>query len=90
MDKRGLLQKQTYLTPTRLEMIFHMPLAEIVLDFYDQLKSSTRGYASFDYHLLDYRETDLVRLDIKLNGEQVDALSALVHRSKAEYMGRRM
>ena len=90
MDKRGLLQKQTYLTPTRLEMIFHMPLAEIVFDFYDQLKSSTRGYASFDYHLLDYRETDLVRLDIKLNGEQVDALSALVHRSKAEYMGRRM
>jgi GTP-binding protein LepA len=90
MDKRGLLQKQVYLTPTRLEMTFHMPLAEIVFDFYDQLKSCTRGYASFDYHLLDYRETDLVRLDIKLNGEQVDALSALVHRSKAESMGRRM
>ena len=90
MDKRGILQKQHYLTPTRLEMIFHMPLAEIVFDFYDQLKSSTRGYASFDYHVLDYRETDLVRLDIKLNGEQVDALSALVHRSKAEIMGRRM
>jgi GTP-binding protein LepA len=90
MDKRGLLQKQTYLTPTRLEMNFHMPLAEIVFDFYDQLKSLTRGYASFDYHVIDYRETDLVRLDIKLNGEQVDALSALVHRSKAEQMGRRM
>ncbi|MEI6410475.1 MAG: translation elongation factor 4 [Bacteroidota bacterium] len=90
MDKRGILQKQTYLTPTRLEMNFHMPLAEIVFDFYDQLKSLTRGYASFDYHVIDYRETDLVRLDIKLNGEQVDALSALVHRSKAEYMGRRM
>jgi GTP-binding protein LepA len=90
LDKRGILMKQQYLTPTRLEIIFHMPLAEIVFDFYDQLKSSTRGYASFDYHLLDYRETDLVRLDIKLNGEQVDALSALVHRTKAEYMGRRM
>jgi GTP-binding protein LepA len=90
MDKRGILQKQHYLTPTRLEMIFHMPLAEIVFDFYDQLKSLTRGYASFDYHVIDYRDTDLVRLDIKLNNEQVDALSALVHRSKAEYMGRRM
>jgi GTP-binding protein LepA len=90
MDKRGILQKQHYLTPTRVEIIFHMPLAEIVFDFYDQLKSSTRGYASFDYNLLDYRETDLVRLDIKLNGEQVDAFSALIHRSKAEAMGRRM
>ncbi|TNE68773.1 MAG: elongation factor 4 [Bacteroidetes bacterium] len=90
LEKRGILQKQNYLTPTRLEIIFHMPLAEIVFDFYDKLKSLTRGYASFDYHILDYRETDLVRLDIKLNGEQVDALSALVHRSKAEYIGRRM
>ncbi len=90
MDKRGILQKQHYLTPTRLEMVFHMPLAEIVFDFYDQLKSLTRGYASFDYHVIDFRQTDLVRLDIKLNGEQVDALCALVHRSKAEMMGRRM
>jgi GTP-binding protein LepA len=90
LDKRGMLIKQDYLTPTRLEMVFHLPLAEIVFDFYDKLKSLTRGYASFDYHLLDYRETDLVKLDIKLNGEQVDALSALVHRSKAEFMGRRM
>jgi len=90
LEKRGILIKQNYLTPTRLEMIFHLPLAEIVFDFYDKLKSMTRGYASFDYHILDYRETDLVKLDIKLNGEQVDALSALVHRSKAEYMGRRM
>ncbi|MDX2282169.1 MAG: translation elongation factor 4 [Saprospiraceae bacterium] len=90
LDKRGMLQKQTYLTPSRLEMNFHMPLAEIVFDFYDQLKSLTRGYASFDYHVIDYRLTDLVRLDIKLNQEQVDALSALVHRSKAEQMGRKM
>ena len=90
IEKRGILQKQMYLTPTRLEMTFHLPLAEIVFDFYDKLKSITRGYASFDYHLLDYRATDLVKLDIKLNGEQVDALSALVHRSKAEQMGRRM
>jgi GTP-binding protein LepA len=90
LEKRGILIKQHYLTPTRLEMIFHLPLAEIVFDFYDKLKSMTRGYASFDYHVLDYRETDLVKLDIKLNSEQVDALSALVHRSKAEYMGRRM
>ena len=90
LERRGILIKQHYLTPTRLEIIFHMPLAEIVFDFYDKLKSITRGYASFDYHLIDYRETDLVKLDIKLNGEQVDALSALVHRSKAEYMGRRM
>ena len=90
IEKRGVLQKQMYLTPTRLEMTFHLPLAEIVFDFYDKLKSITRGYASFDYHLLDYRATDLVKLDIKLNGEQVDALSALVHRSKAEQMGRRM
>lgn len=90
LEKRGILIKQNYLTPTRVEMIFHMPLAEIVFDFYDKLKSSTRGYASFDYQILDYRETDIVKLDIKLNGEQVDALSALVHRSKAEYLGRRM
>jgi GTP-binding protein LepA len=90
LEKRGILIKQNYLTPTRVEMIFHMPLAEIVFDFYDKLKSSTRGYASFDYQILDYRETDIVKLDIKLNGEQVDALSALVHRTKAEYLGRRM
>ena len=90
LEKRGILIKQHYLTPTRVEMSFHVPLAEIVFDFYDMLKSMTRGYASFDYQLLDYRETDLVKLDIKLNQEQVDALSALVHRSKAEFLGRRM
>jgi len=90
LEKRGILIKQHYLTPTRVDMSFHLPLAEIVFDFYDMLKSMTRGYASFDYQLLDYRETDLVKLDIKLNQEQVDALSALVHRSKAEFLGRRM
>lgn len=90
IDKRGMLIKQHYITPTRIELVFHLPLAEIVFDFYDKLKSISRGYASFDYHMLDFRETDLVKLEIKLNGEQVDALSALVHRSKAESVGRKM
>lgn len=90
MDKRGILTKQHYLTTDRVELMFEMPLAEIVFDFYDRLKSSTRGYASFDYHPLDYRKSDLVKLDIKLNGDNVDALTALVHRSKAESVGRRM
>ncbi|MEY4936970.1 MAG: hypothetical protein RIS64_3329 [Bacteroidota bacterium] len=90
MDKRGILTKQTYLTPQRVELTFEMPLAEIVFDFYDKLKSISRGYASFDYARLDYRASDLVKLDIKLNGENVDALSALVHRTKAEYIGRKM
>ncbi|MBL7816858.1 MAG: elongation factor 4 [Saprospiraceae bacterium] len=90
MDKRGILLKQNYLTPQRVELVFEMPLAEIVFDFYDKLKSISRGYASFDYHPIGYRETDLVKMDIKLNSENVDAFSALVHRSKAEYVGRRM
>ena len=90
LDKRGFLMKQTYLTPQRVELVFEMPLAEIVFDFYDKLKSISRGYASFDYHPIGYRETDLVKMDIKLNGENVDAFSALIHRSKAEYVGRRM
>ena len=90
LDKRGFLMKQNYLTPQRVELVFEMPLAEIVFDFYDKLKSISRGYASFDYHPIGYRETDLVKLDIKLNSENVDAFSALVHRSKAEYVGRRM
>ena len=90
LDKRGILTKQHYLTTDRVELQFEMPLAEIVFDFYDRLKSTTRGYASFDYHPLDYRKSDLVKLDIKLNGDNVDALTALVHRSKAESVGRRM
>ena len=90
MDKRGFLTKQNYLTPTRVELSFEMPLAEIVFDFYDKLKSISRGYASFDYHITGYRQSDLVKLDIKLNGDNVDAFSALVHRTKAEAVGRRM
>ena len=90
IEKRGMLTKQTYLSPQRVELHFELPLAEIVFDFYDRLKSISRGYASFDYQPKDYQETDLVRMDIKLNGENVDALSALVHRSKAQYVGRGM
>ena len=90
IDKRGELKKQFYLTQERVELSFHLPLAEIVFDFYDRLKSISRGYASFDYQPLDYRKSDLVKLDILLNGDQVDALSALVHRTKAEDLGRRM
>ncbi len=90
MDKRGILMNQSYLTEDRVELHFEMPLAEIVFDFYDRLKSISRGYASFDYHPIDYRPGDLVKLDILLNAEQVDAFSAMIHRSKAEDFGRRM
>ena len=90
MDKRGRLLKQHYLTPQRVELQFEMPLAEIVFDFYDRLKSISQGYASFDYAPSVYREAELVKLDIKINGENVDALSALVHRDKAEALGRKM
>lgn len=88
LEKRGVLTKQHYLTPQRVELSFELPLAEIVFDFYDRLKSISRGYASFDYAPLEYRSSDLVKLDIRLNGEPVDALSALVHRTKAEQFGR--
>ena len=90
MDKRGFMTKQSYISTSRVELTFEMPLAEIVFDFYDRLKSISRGYASFDYQPLDYRAADLVKLDIKLNGDNVDALSALVHRTKAEALGRKM
>lgn len=90
MNKRGVLINQTYLTPSRVELIFEMPLAEIVFDFYDKLKSISRGYASFDYHPLDYRAADLVKLDIKLNSENVDALSALIHRDHAYDFGKKI
>ncbi|MDF1698158.1 MAG: translation elongation factor 4 [Saprospiraceae bacterium] len=90
LDKRGNLTKQTYLTQERIELTFELPLAEIVFDFYDRLKSISRGYASFDYVPIDYRESDLVKLDLRLNGDPVDALSSLVHRSKAEGFGRKI
>ncbi|MEZ5009175.1 MAG: translation elongation factor 4 [Chitinophagales bacterium] len=90
MDKRGTLTNQIYLTTTRIEVHFELPLAEIVFDFYDILKSISKGYASFDYQLDDYRPSDLVKLDIKLNGDNVDAFSALIHRDKAYNFGRRM
>ncbi|MEE9372634.1 MAG: translation elongation factor 4 [Saprospiraceae bacterium] len=90
LDKRGTLTKQTYLTQQRIELSFDLPLAEIVFDFYDRLKSITRGYASFDYFPKEYIASDLVRLDIRLNGEPVDALSSLVHKTKAEAFGRQI
>lgn len=90
MEKRGILINQNYLTEDRVELMFEMPLAEIVFDFYDRLKSISRGYASFDYHPIDYRPGDLVKLDILLNSEVVDAFSAMIHRSKAEDFGRKM
>jgi GTP-binding protein LepA len=90
LGKRGMLINQTYLTPTRVELTFEMPLTEIVFDFYDKLKSSTRGYASFDYYPIDYRESDIVKMDILLNSEKVDALSALIHRSRSQDFGRKL
>jgi GTP-binding protein LepA len=90
LGKRGILINQHYLTQTRVELIFEMPLTEIVFDFYDKLKSQTRGYASFDYHPIGYRESDIVKMDILLNGDKVDALSALIHRSRSQDFGRKL
>ena len=90
IEKRGELTNQIYLTQDRVEISFEMPLAEIVFDFYDRLKSVSRGYASFDYHPIGYRESDLIKMDLLLNAEQVDALSALVHRSNAFNLGKRI
>jgi GTP-binding protein LepA len=83
LERRGINKNYQYLTNDRLEMIFELPLAEIIFDFYDTLKSITQGYGSFDYDLMDFRETDLVKLDILINGERVDALSQLVHRDSS-------
>lgn len=88
--KRGILVKQNYLTTDRVELVFEMPLGEIVFDFYDKLKTISKGYASFDYHPIGYRESKLVKMDILLNGEQVDALSALIHRDNAHSLGKKM
>ncbi len=90
LDKRGTLVSQHFLTSDRVELNFDIPLAEIVFDFYDKLKSISKGYASFDYHITGYRDSDLVKLDILLNGEQVDALSSLIHRDHAYDFGRKM
>jgi GTP-binding protein LepA len=90
MDKRGMLKNQVYLTSDRVELIFDMPLSEVVFDFFDRLKTISRGYASLDYEFLGNREGDLVKLDVMLNGEKVDALSAIVHRNKSQEWGRRL
>jgi len=90
IDKRGILKTQVYLTGNRVEVTFDMPLSEIVFDFYDKLKSISKGYASFDYHLTDFKPAKLIKLDILLNGESVDALSSLIHFDNAVDLGRRM
>lgn len=90
LGKRGILINQSYLTQTRVELVFEIPLTEIVFDFYDKLKSQTRGYASFDYHPIGYREADIVKMDILLNAEKVDALSALIHRGRSNEFGRKL
>ncbi len=90
IEKRGELTNQVYLTQDRVELTFDMPLAEIVFDFYDRLKSVSRGYASFDYHPTEYKASDLIKMDLLLNGEQIDALSALVHRSNAFGLGKKL
>lgn len=90
IDKRGILKNQVYLTTNRVELTVEMPLGEIVIDFYDKLKSISKGYASFDYHISDYKPANLVKLDILLNSEPVDALSALIHRDNAYDFGRRI
>ncbi len=90
VDKRGVLKNQVFLTTNRIELTFRMPLSEIVFDFYDKLKSISRGYASLDYHMDGYQDARLVRLDILLNGEMVDALSTLIHQDYAYSFGRRM
>ena len=90
LDKRGILKNTVFLTSNRVELTFDMPLGEIIFDFYDKLKSISKGYASFDYHLNGYQQAKLIRLDILLNGEQVDALSALIHQDHAYDFGRKI
>jgi GTP-binding protein LepA len=90
IEKRGQIVNQNYLTADRVELIFEMPLGEVVFDFFDRLKSISKGYASFDYHPIGMKQSDLVKLDILLNAEQVDALSALIHRSNAYEFGKKI
>jgi GTP-binding protein LepA len=90
IEKRGIITNQTYLTTERVELNFDMPLAEIVFDFYDRLKTVSKGYASFDYHPIGMRTSKLVRLDVLLNANSVDALSALIHEDNAYHIGKKM
>jgi GTP-binding protein LepA len=90
MERRGIYKNTTYLDPTRADITYEMPLSEIIFDFYDKLKSTSRGYASFDYEFIEFRESDLVKLDILLNGESVDAFSSIVHRDKAHEWGKKL
>jgi len=90
IDKRGTLKDQVYLTSDRVEVTFELPLGEIVFDFYDKLKSISKGYASFDYHISGFKPAKLVKLDILLNGDSVDALSTLIHQDHAYDFGRRI
>ncbi len=90
IQKRGIIVNQSYLTSDRVELVFEMPMGEIVFDFYDRLKTISKGYASFDYHQIGYQKSDLVRLDIRLNGEPVDALSSLIHRSNSYDFGKKI
>jgi GTP-binding protein LepA len=90
IEKRGQIVNQNYLTADRVELVFEMPLGEVVFDFFDRLKSISKGYASFDYHPIGMKQSDLAKLDILLNGEPVDALSALIHRSNAYEFGKKI
>ena len=90
IEKRGILKNQVYLSPDRVELSFELPLAEIVFDFYDRLKTVSKGYASFDYQPIGYQKSNLVKMDILLNGDQVDALSALIHRDNAHNIGKKI
>jgi len=90
IEKRGILKNQIYLTSDRVEITFELPLGEIVFDFYDKLKTLSKGYASFDYHPIGYKVSNLVKLDIMLNGDPVDALSALIHRDNAFELGKKI
>jgi GTP-binding protein LepA len=89
-ERRGVFVSTNYITPVKVDLIFEFPLSEIIFDFHDKLKSISKGYASLDYEYLDYRKSDLVKLDIVLNGEPVDALSSIVHRSKSYEWGRKV
>lgn len=90
INKRGTIINQSYLTSDRVELVFEMPMGEIVFDFYDRLKTISKGYASFDYHQIGYRQSDLVKMDIRLNSEPVDALSSLIHRSNSYTFGKKI